>query len=115
MRDKTTDESRFAALDERISVLERLVLRFGLVDADAAIAGPQSARKRLTVGQAILQVMKENDRNLTTPEIEVMAGRLLGRPLSKQSVDRYLTTAARSNEVERVAKGTYRHPDRAMR
>jgi hypothetical protein len=115
MGDKTTHESRFAALDERISVLERLVLRFGLVDADAAIAGPQSARKRLTVGQAILQVMKENDRNLTTPEIEVMAGRLLGRPLSKQSVERYLTTAAGSNGVKRIAKGIYRLADHVKR
>jgi hypothetical protein len=43
--DETTDESRLASLDERIAVLERLVLRFGLVDADAGIASPQSARK----------------------------------------------------------------------
>jgi hypothetical protein len=35
-------------------------------------------------------------------------GRLLGWPLSKQSIRRYLAGAVRSNEVERAAKDLYR-------
>jgi hypothetical protein len=66
-------------------------------------------------GQAILHVMKKSDRTLTTLEIEVMAGRLLGRSLSKQSVRRYLAGAVQSNEVDRAAKDVYRLADHVKR
>jgi hypothetical protein len=81
-------QDKLKALDGRLTLIERLVARL------TPVAGEQKPKRRKqTVRQAILQVMTDNRRSLSTLEIEIMAGRLLGRPLSKQSVSRYLAGA----------------------
>ena len=114
MQDEVPDEERLKALDERVAVLERLVLRL-TAPGNHAVAVQNSKRQRLTAGQAVLQVMTDNDRALTTLEIEVMARRLLGRPLSKQSTKRYLADLVRSNVVERVGRDLYSLADQVIR
>ncbi len=111
-------EKQTAALEKRIAAVEQLCLNLLLtekVDQTTAKQSSISTPRTPTVKEAIIQALKESDRNLTTLEIEVMAGRLLGRPLSKQAVSRYLAVAARSNEVERVTEGLYRIADCSMR
>jgi hypothetical protein len=115
MQDEVPDEESSRHSMSALPSLSALSYDLHLSPAIMLLRSKNPSGKSRTASQAILQVMKDNDRALTVLAIELMAGRLLGRPLSRQSIRRYLAGLIRSNTVERAAKDLYRLTDHVKR
>ena len=88
-----------------------LVQRLGQLPAVEAAKWPALARRSGLVRNAVLQVLAASKHPLRAREIHAAAERLVGEPLSWNTVKDCLHKSARrpDSPIDRVGRGRYRH------
>ena len=98
-----------ASLEERVATLERLFLKLALKldEPTESMSSHLPPTRKLSVRDAVVEVLREGDRSMGVHEIKVRVERITGRQVSISTVRQRLASAAQAKQIKRTAKGVY--------